>query len=125
LLGAASLFRGYHPTTHWMFLELLRSLGTEPVSERDIVNRNRITGGGDTTGIDFAPTIAAELFEEEIACKIRLSIEYGPALPFVDGSPTPVPIRAVEQPPETKRSSGSHYEHGKNVVFSRRLRCFG
>ncbi|MDP8953032.1 MAG: DJ-1/PfpI family protein [Actinomycetota bacterium] len=87
LLGAAGLLRGYRATTHWMFLELLRPLGAEPVGERVVVDRNRITGGGITAGIDFGLVIAAELVGEETAKKIQLSIEYDPAPPFKGGSP--------------------------------------
>ena len=87
LLGAAGLLQGYRATTHWMFLELLRPLGAEPASERVVVDRNRITGGGVTAGIDFGLVVAAELFGEETAKKIQLSIEYDPAPPFDGGSP--------------------------------------
>lgn len=87
LLGAAGLLRGYRATTHWMFLELLRPLGAEPVGERVVIDRNRITGGGVTAGIDFGLVIAAELFGEETAKTIQLSIEYDPAPPFKGGSP--------------------------------------
>ncbi len=86
LLGAAGLLQGYRATTHWMFLELLRPLGAEPASERVVVDRNRITGGGVTAGIDFGLVVAAELFEEEMAKKIQLSIEYDPTPPFDGGS---------------------------------------
>jgi transcriptional regulator GlxA family with amidase domain len=53
LLGAAGLLQGYRATTYWMFLELLRPLVAEPSSERVVVDRNRITGGGVTAGIDY------------------------------------------------------------------------
>jgi cyclohexyl-isocyanide hydratase len=86
LLGAAGLLQGYRATTYWMFLELLRPLGAEPASERVVVDRNRITGGGVTAGIDFGFVVAAELFEEEMAKKIQLSIEYDPTPPFDGGS---------------------------------------
>lgn len=87
LLGAAGLLRGYRATTHWMFLELLASLGAEPVGERVVVDRNRITGGGVTAGIDFGLVVAAEFLGEEAAKKIQLWIEYDPAPPFDGGSP--------------------------------------
>jgi cyclohexyl-isocyanide hydratase len=81
LLGSAGLLRGLRATTHWMFLELLRALGAEPVGERVVVDRNRITGGGLTAGIDFGLVVVAELFGEETATKIQLSVEYDPAPP--------------------------------------------
>jgi cyclohexyl-isocyanide hydratase len=87
LLGAAGLLRGYRATTHWMSLDLLRLLGATPVSERVVRDRNRITGGGVTAGIDFALVLAAELFGDAEAQRIQLAIEYDPHPPFESGSP--------------------------------------
>jgi cyclohexyl-isocyanide hydratase len=50
-------------------------------------NRNRITGGGVTAGIDFGLTIAGILYGEEVAKITQLLIEYNPAPPFDTGSP--------------------------------------
>jgi cyclohexyl-isocyanide hydratase len=70
-----------------MALEFLRAFGAEPVAERVVVDRNRITGAGVTAGIDFAITIAQRLVGEEWARAIQLQIEYDPAPPFDSGSP--------------------------------------
>jgi cyclohexyl-isocyanide hydratase len=53
LLGAAGLLEGYEAATHWAFMDLLPSYGARPVRRRVVVDRNRITGGGVTAGIDF------------------------------------------------------------------------
>ncbi len=103
LLGAAGLLQGYRATTHWMFLELLRPLGAEPTSERVVVDRNRITGGGVTAGIDFGLVVAAELLGEEMAKKIQLSIEYDPAPPFDGGSPKSAEAALVKNVSELGR----------------------
>ena len=103
LLGAAGLLKGYRATTHWFSLELLGSLGAEPVSERVVVDRNRITGGGVTAGIDFGLVIAAKLFGEETARKIQLWIEYDPAPPFRDGSPKNADPILVEDISDSRR----------------------
>ncbi|MGZ6099438.1 MAG: DJ-1/PfpI family protein, partial [Myxococcaceae bacterium] len=50
-------------------------------------DRNRITGGGVTAGIDFALALVAELHGREVAERIQLTIEYDPAPPFRSGSP--------------------------------------
>ena len=87
VLGAAGLLRGYRATTHWLSMSLLAPLGAIPVEERVVVDRNRITGGGVTAGIDFALRLAAELRGEAVARRIQLLLEYDPAPPFSSGSP--------------------------------------
>jgi cyclohexyl-isocyanide hydratase len=87
LLGAAGLLQGYRSACHWAFRELLPHLGALPVAERVVRDRNRISGGGVTAGIDFALTLAAELAGTEVAKLIQLGLEYDPAPPFDCGSP--------------------------------------
>jgi cyclohexyl-isocyanide hydratase len=91
LLGAAGLLRGYRATTHWLSLDLLPLLGAEVVRERVVRDRNRITGGGVTAGIDFGLALTAELFGPQVAQRIQLAIEYAPAPPFDSGSPETAP----------------------------------
>ncbi len=87
LLAAAGLLDGYRATTHWLSLGLLRKFGVDVAEERVVVDRNRITGGGVTAGIDFGLVLAAEWHGEETAKKIQLMMEYDPAPPFGSGSP--------------------------------------
>jgi cyclohexyl-isocyanide hydratase len=87
VLAAAGLLRGYRATTHWMSRERLATFGAIPVAERVVIDRNRITGGGVTAGIDFALTVAAEIAGPETARQIQLGVEYAPAPPFSDGTP--------------------------------------
>jgi cyclohexyl-isocyanide hydratase len=88
LLGAAGLLRGYKATTHWRYIELLRIFGAEPVAERVVEDRNRITGGGVTAGIDFGLRLVAELHGDDVAKRLQLGIEYDPAPPFASGHPS-------------------------------------
>jgi cyclohexyl-isocyanide hydratase len=97
ILGAAGLLRGYRATTHWASLEFLRPFGAIPARERVCVDRNRITGGGVTAGIDFGLHLARVLASEAIAQRIQLYLEYAPAPPFDAGSPESAPdmVRAA------------------------------
>jgi cyclohexyl-isocyanide hydratase len=86
-LAKAGLLQGYRAATHWMFREQLASLGVEVGYERVVVDRNRMTGGGVTAGIDFGLVVAGVLCGEEAAKLAQLLMEYDPAPPFDVGSP--------------------------------------
>ena len=87
ILGAAGLLRGYRAGCHWGQRDMLRLFGAEPVDARTVVDRNRVTGGGVTAGIDFALTLTALIRGEDHARMVQLSLEYDPAPPFDAGSP--------------------------------------
>ena len=87
VLGAAGLLEGYRATTHWLSLDLLPRVGAIPVNERIVIDRNRITGGGVTAGIDFGLRVAAEIAGREVAEGIQLIMEYAPQPPFDAGTP--------------------------------------
>jgi len=53
-LGAAGLLRGYKATSHWYVRDLLPLMGASVADGRIVVDRNRVTAGGGTAGIDFA-----------------------------------------------------------------------
>lgn len=87
LLGAAGLLHGYKAATHWSCYEALAATGAEPVHARVVGDRNRISGGGVTAGIDFGLTLLAELRGEVVAKAAQLAMEYDPQSPFQTGSP--------------------------------------
>jgi cyclohexyl-isocyanide hydratase len=86
-LGAAGLLEGYRATCHWAAREALRQFGAEPVQARVVEDRNRITGGGVTAGIDFGLVLLARLRGEDAARVTQLAMEYDPKPPFDAGSP--------------------------------------
>lgn len=96
LLGAAGLLRGYRATTHWAFHDLLPLVGATPVDERVVIDRNRITGGGITAGIDAALRIAEIVAGRDAAEAIALEMEYNPAPPFAAGHPSVARPELVE-----------------------------
>ncbi|AZF25994.1 DJ-1/PfpI family protein [Pseudomonas sp. R2-60-08W] len=110
VLGAAGLLRGRRATTHWAYHDLLAPLGAIPVQARVVRDGNLFTGGGITAGIDFALTLAAELYSEAAAQLVQLQIEYAPAPPFDAGRPDTAPRHVLE-------------EANKRTAESRRVRA--
>ena len=96
VLGAAGLLQRYRATTHWLSQDMLVLFGAEPVDERVVIDRNRITGGGVTAGIDFGLTVAAEVFGQHVAQEVQLMLEYCPAPPSIGGSPKTAPVGVVQ-----------------------------
>jgi cyclohexyl-isocyanide hydratase len=87
ILGMAGLLEGYRAATHWAFYEPLEALGIEASHDRVSVDRNRITGGGVTAGVDFGLTVIAELMGQDAAEFTQLALEYDPQPPFNAGHP--------------------------------------
>jgi cyclohexyl-isocyanide hydratase len=91
VLGAAGLLTGYRATTHWTAMDFLAQFGATPAKTRVCVDRNRITGGGVTAGIDFALLLVSIMIDRQTAEMIQLRLEYNPAPPFNSGSPDTAP----------------------------------
>ncbi len=115
LLGAAGLLRGYRASTHWLSMDLLALFGAVPVRERVVIDRNRITGGGVTAGIDFGLVVAAAIAGDEVAQQIQLMLEYDPAPPFDAGSPLRAPAEVVA----AVRRQGAQYLDARTVIATR------
>jgi cyclohexyl-isocyanide hydratase len=88
LLGAAGLLDGYEATTHWAFVDMLPSFGARYRPGRVVVDRNRITGGGVTAGLDFGLRLVAEIAGQRAAEALQLALEYDPSPPFRSGHPS-------------------------------------
>ncbi len=91
VLGAAGLLQGYRAATHWTAMDFLAEFGATPTRTRVCIDRNRVTGGGVTAGIDFALTLVSLLVDRQTAEAIQLRLEYNPAPPFSAGSPDTAP----------------------------------
>ncbi|MGD9835622.1 MAG: DJ-1/PfpI family protein [Piscinibacter sp.] len=98
ILAEAGLLDGYRATTHWGWLpRLARYPGIEVADERVVVDRNRVTGGGITAGLDFALTLAATVVGDEAAQAAQLVMQYEPVPPYACGHPAraPAPLTAA------------------------------
>ncbi|MBC5765949.1 DJ-1/PfpI family protein [Ramlibacter albus] len=87
VLGAAGMLQRYKSACHWAWRDYLPRFGAVPVAERVVRDRNRISGGGVTAGIDFGLALAAELAGEAQAKLLQLAFEYDPKPPFDCGTP--------------------------------------
>lgn len=87
ILAAAGLLQGYKATCHWAFRDQLAMMGVEVVPQRVVVDRDRITGAGVTSGIDFGLTLLGLLCGEKVAKMAQLMMEYTPEPPFNAGTP--------------------------------------
>lgn len=108
VLGAAGLLAGYRATCHWSSIDQLALLGAEPVQQRVVRDRNRITGAGVTSGIDFALAVVADLVGHDVAQEVQLQMEYDPEPPYQTGSPRTAPVALVEA---TSQKIASFIEH--------------
>jgi len=62
-----------------------------------VFDRNRVTGGGVTAGIDFALALTAAIRGEDHAKFVQLSLEYDPQPPFDCGSPDKADAATLER----------------------------
>ena len=107
VLGAAGLLKGYRAATHWTAMDFLSAFGATPTKTRVCVDRNRVTGGGVTAGIDFALTLVSLLVDRRTAEAIQLRLEYNPAPPFNSGSPDTAPPEILALMKEQDRARAS------------------
>lgn len=87
ILGAAGLLKDYKSACYWYSRDLLASFGATPDPARVVIDRNRASGGGMTSGIDFAIRMASEWYGEDAGRLVELSLEYAPEPPFGGGRP--------------------------------------
>jgi transcriptional regulator GlxA family with amidase domain len=84
LLAAAGLLDGYNVTTHWAFTPCLKKFPAVKVVKghpRFVVDRNRITGGGVSSGLDEALKLVELLSSPRVAQKVQQYIQYYPRPP--------------------------------------------
>ena len=86
-------------------------MGAILVEERVVIDRNRITAGGVTAGIDFGFRVAAELRGKDVAERIQLLLEYDPQPPFDTAEWTAPP----EMLAEVRSSAGAKLDESRQA----------
>ena len=120
LLAACGLLDGFRATTHWLSLNFLERFHVASENSRVVIDRNRITGAGVSSGIDFALRLAAELFGETVAKEIQLMIEYDPKPPFTSGHPDVAEPSLVKKVVEQRQTAQrKRLEQIDNFISSR------
>jgi cyclohexyl-isocyanide hydratase len=115
VMGAAGLLRGYKATTHWSCHDLLGLLGAEPVDQRVVIDRDRVTTAGVTSGIDGALALAQMLCGRATAEEIQLGMEYQPEPPTRAGTPSTAPADLVAQ----MRAKGARFYAERKAACER------
>ncbi|HEY9766954.1 MAG TPA: hypothetical protein V6C71_00420 [Coleofasciculaceae cyanobacterium] len=63
---------------------------------RVVIDRNRVTGAGVTSGIDFGLTLLSLLLDEDTAKTTQLMMQYSPQPPFDSGTPKTADLQTTE-----------------------------
>ena len=87
ILAAAGLMKGYRASSYWSVRDQLALFGAIPCDQRVVIDRNRMTGGGVTAGIDVGLTLAGKLYGDDFGRMVELFLEYAPAPPYGTGRP--------------------------------------
>lgn len=93
LLAAAGLLDGYRATTHWAFIPCLKQFPKIKVADgtpRFVIDRNRVTGGGISSGLDEALKLVELLSSYQVAQAIQRTTQYYPDPPVTSVLPPAV-----------------------------------
>ena len=94
LAAKAGLLDGYRATTHWQFINCLKEFKDVKVVDglpRFVHDRNRLTGGGISSGLDEALKLIELITDRATAERVQKTTQYFPE--------PPVCARIVEIPP--------------------------
>jgi len=108
LLAAAKLLDGFRVTTHWAFIPYL--IAYHPMVQvadghpRFVIDRDRITGGGISSGVDEALKLIELLAGRETAISVQQTTQYYPEPPVASAIPNV--IATSMPPPPTNQDRG-------------------
>ena len=105
LAAAAGLLGGYRATTHWAFLPyLMQNYPDVKIADghpRFVVDGNRLTGGGISSGLDEALQLIAILSGQETAENVQQTTQYYPDPPVSSLIPNTLTSPMPPWPPAT------------------------
>ncbi len=103
LAASAGLFDGYTVTTHWAFIpDLLQNYPQVTVADghpRFVVDRERLTGGGISSGLDEALKLVELLSGKEAAQGAQQTTQYYPDPPVSSEIPNTIKPSMPPYPP--------------------------
>ena len=95
LLAAAGLLDGYRATTHWEFVKCFEERFPKVIAAegrpRFVIDRNRLTGAGISSGLDEALMLVKLLCGTEAAEEVQRAIQYYPDPPVSSTLPSSPP----------------------------------
>jgi cyclohexyl-isocyanide hydratase len=126
LLAASGLLDGYRATTHWAFLdcfsEYFPDVRVADGHPRFVLDRDRLTGGGISSGLDEALELIRLLAGPERAAKVQLTTQYFPDPPVSGKIPTPAPQWVLPQFVWCRGSIRAFSSSGPALPYIARLR---
>jgi len=92
LLAGAGLLDGYKATTHWYFIpcfeKYFKNVTVAEGYPRFWLDRNRLTGGGISSGLDEALKLIMLLTDEQTAIDVQQNTQYYPKPPVSSDIPS-------------------------------------
>ncbi len=107
LLANAELLDGYTATTHWGMVPCLAKIKNVTVADgypRYRVDRNRVTGGGVSSGIDESLRIIQLVAGNDIAEQVQVVVQYFPDPPVKGTIPVGKCGIKIPPPPPPRKS---------------------
>lgn len=98
IAAAAGLLTGYTATTHWYYKQSLSLFPGVVLADgfpRYWIDRNRVTGGGVSSGLDESLAVITLLTDENIAMRAQLLNQYAPDPPYRAGTPEQAPPKIM------------------------------
>lgn len=113
LLAVAGLLDGYRVTTHWAFIpDLIENYPKVTVADghpRFVLDRNRLTGGGISSGLDEALKLIELLTDTATAKSVQQTTQYYPDPPITSEIPntisSPMPTAGRHRGPARSSTS--------------------